>query len=620
MNINRLDLYILKTITENKIKGVEFSNTYHFSLFDDNVQDFAKYVINYIKTYRDLPTRRTLSLTYKDDGKIIEYIDEVWDELDECDDYSESEYSFFLEEFKDRYSKKNILEIKNNLNKIEDINDINNIEYIKKNIALNIQNINLVNSGKSFIQKTVKEYVSQFEEEYIAKEKNPNSIQLIETGYSGIDHVTHGFAPAELVIIGGETSAGKALAIDTPIITSNGWMTMENLQVGDYVLDEYNKHVKVIAISDIMVNRPCYELTFSNNETIIADANHSWKTFTTQDNENVIKTTEEIYETIDHNHMINDIKISSVKKVDSVPVKCIQVESKSHMFLCGKKMIPTHNSMLLSNISIQMWMQGNTILTPASNYNIGYNVLYFSLEMPFDDCHARFLARVANVPQTSITLGKLDMQEKKRVELANAFIKDYPAEFGIVDAPRGITIEELELRYTDALLKYKPDIVVVDYLSLMNDPKLNNAPDWLKLSGIAESLHQLSRVYGVVLLTAVQLTDIKRGKKSKEIKEMDDDDEQRVGLHRIGRSSLIMHHANVAIQIEKRQDEMNLPDFKYHIIKNRRGPLLYNGYMSKNFSNASLLDRSYVPTNMAINMGGEDISNKIDISKLKGIE
>lgn len=36
--------------------------------------------------------------------------------------------------------------------------------------------------------------------------------------------------------------------------------------------------------------------------------------------------------------------IQSIKKVKSVPVKCIQVENKDHMFLCGKTMIPTHNS------------------------------------------------------------------------------------------------------------------------------------------------------------------------------------------------------------------------------------------------------------------------------------
>lgn len=36
--------------------------------------------------------------------------------------------------------------------------------------------------------------------------------------------------------------------------------------------------------------------------------------------------------------------IHHIEKVDSVPVACIQVDSREHLFLCGKSFIPTHNS------------------------------------------------------------------------------------------------------------------------------------------------------------------------------------------------------------------------------------------------------------------------------------
>jgi len=42
--------------------------------------------------------------------------------------------------------------------------------------------------------------------------------------------------------------------------------------------------------------------------------------------------------------------IVSCVKVDSVPVKCIQVDSPSHLYLCTKSFIPTHNSELLDQI------------------------------------------------------------------------------------------------------------------------------------------------------------------------------------------------------------------------------------------------------------------------------
>jgi len=38
------------------------------------------------------------------------------------------------------------------------------------------------------------------------------------------------------------------------------------------------------------------------------------------------------------------VYVQKIEKIESVPVKCIQVENPSGMFLCGKGMIPTHNS------------------------------------------------------------------------------------------------------------------------------------------------------------------------------------------------------------------------------------------------------------------------------------
>ncbi|HRR48433.1 MAG TPA: terminase family protein [Bacteroidales bacterium] len=38
------------------------------------------------------------------------------------------------------------------------------------------------------------------------------------------------------------------------------------------------------------------------------------------------------------------IYIKNIIKVNSVPVKCIQVDNDEHLFLCGKTMIPTHNT------------------------------------------------------------------------------------------------------------------------------------------------------------------------------------------------------------------------------------------------------------------------------------
>jgi replicative DNA helicase len=73
--------------------------------------------------------------------------------------------------------------------------------------------------------------------------------------------------------------ARKALAIDTPIPTPTGWTAMGDLQVGDMVFDETGQPTRVVAATNVMHDRPCYELTFSDGEKITADAGHLWRIF-----------------------------------------------------------------------------------------------------------------------------------------------------------------------------------------------------------------------------------------------------------------------------------------------------------------------------------------------------
>lgn len=87
------------------------------------------------------------------------------------------------------------------------------------------------------------------------------------------------FRPSELTVWSGFSSHGKALSLDTPIPTIDGWSNMGELQVGDRVFDENGDPCRVVALSEVWHNRPCYQITFSDGETIVADANHEWLTW-----------------------------------------------------------------------------------------------------------------------------------------------------------------------------------------------------------------------------------------------------------------------------------------------------------------------------------------------------
>jgi len=188
----------------------------------------------------------------------------------------------------------------------------------------------------------------------------------------------------------GPPGSGKCLFTNTPIPTKDGWKTMEQLMVGDVVIDSEGKFTSIIATSPIMFDHKCYEIEFSDGSKIIADAEHQWITTTERTttthkkyynlqkqptgincNENytenkkdlcfnrqypqTIKTTEEIKNTITLNHFITKkdtiFYITKITEVPSVPVKCITVDSPTHCYLAGKTMIPTHNSFYLSHFT-----------------------------------------------------------------------------------------------------------------------------------------------------------------------------------------------------------------------------------------------------------------------------
>ena len=68
----------------------------------------------------------------------------------------------------------------------------------------------------------------------------------------------------------------KALALDTPILTINGFKELKDVKVGDYIFTEKGKQTKVIKKSEVFNNRECYKVIFSDGSEIIADAEHDW--------------------------------------------------------------------------------------------------------------------------------------------------------------------------------------------------------------------------------------------------------------------------------------------------------------------------------------------------------
>lgn len=106
-------------------------------------------------------------------------------------------------------------------------------------------------------------------------------------------------------VLTGSIGSGKALDLGTRVPTPSGWTTMGALKDGDWVYAESGKPCRVVKAHAVRLNRPCYEVEFSDGTVVVADAEHLWQTSSMSQRANRKKiktlssvvTTQHIYET-----------------------------------------------------------------------------------------------------------------------------------------------------------------------------------------------------------------------------------------------------------------------------------------------------------------------------------
>lgn len=97
---------------------------------------------------------------------------------------------------------------------------------------------------------------------------------------------------------------GKALDMQTPVPTPTGWTTMGQLQVGDEVFSADGSVTRVAFVTGAQYGRQCFEVTFHDHTTIVADAEHQWTARARKDRRNGndrpfrTVTTAEMYERV----------------------------------------------------------------------------------------------------------------------------------------------------------------------------------------------------------------------------------------------------------------------------------------------------------------------------------
>ncbi|BBY27148.1 replicative DNA helicase [Mycolicibacterium sediminis] len=286
----------------------------------------------------------------------------------------------------------------------------------------------------------------------------------VPTGFTDLDECTNGLQPGQMIVIAARPGMGKALELGTPLPTPTGWTTMGEVRVDDYVVGADGQPTRVVAATEVMYGRPCYEVEFSDGTFIVADAEHQWPT------ESGIRTTVELRGGADRMIpatppggsgrrtalLAPPVYVAWVRQVDSVPVRCIQVDNESHLYLAGEGMIPTHNSTL-----------GLDFLRSCSIKNRQTSIL-FSLEMSKTEIVMRLLSAEAKIKLADMRSGR--MSDDDWTKLARRMSEISEAPLYIDDSPN---LTMMEIRAKARRLAQKTDLrlVVIDYLQLMTSGK-----------------------------------------------------------------------------------------------------------------------------------------------------
>ncbi|MEA2685249.1 MAG: replicative helicase [Actinomycetota bacterium] len=182
--------------------------------------------------------------------------------------------------------------------------------------------------------------------------------------------------------------------------------------------------------------------------------------------------------------------IVSIRRVPSVPVRCITVDSPDHLYLAGESMIPTHNTSFALGIAAHAAMNAST------------PVLIFSLEMSHQELTHRLLSSEARVDATRMRTGRLHETDWSKITKAIGRLAE--ADIYIDDNPR-LTVMEIRAKARRLKSRHGLGLIVVDYLQLMSG-RSDAENRQVEVSEISRGLKILARELEVPVVALSQLS------------------------------------------------------------------------------------------------------------------
>ncbi|MEX1175325.1 MAG: replicative DNA helicase, partial [Mycobacterium sp.] len=142
--------------------------------------------------------------------------------------------------------------------------------------------------------------------------------------------------------------------------------------------------------------------------------------------------------------------------VDSVPVRCVEVDDDDHLYLAGRSMVPTHNSTL-----------GLDFMRSCSIKNRMASVI-FSLEMSKSEIVMRLLSAEAKIKLADMRSGRMSDDDWTRLARRMSEISEAPL---FIDDSPNLTMMEIRAKARRLAQKSDLRLIVIDYMQLMTSGK-----------------------------------------------------------------------------------------------------------------------------------------------------
>lgn len=185
--------------------------------------------------------------------------------------------------------------------------------------------------------------------------------------------------------------------------------------------------------------------------------------------------------------------IKSITLVESVPVRCIQVDNNDHMYLAGKSMVPTHNTVF-------------AIMSVVAAARAGKSVLFFSLEMSHPEIIDRIVACMSGVSMSKLKQGRLSPEELELVARAQQEFKEMKV---TIDTDPKATVDAIRSKAFKAAQSPRGlDIIILDYLQLIT-PTGRHSSRQEAVAEISRNMKLTAKTLNVPVMVLVQLNRAK---------------------------------------------------------------------------------------------------------------